>query len=80
MGVRGKEQVSEISLKTEEKMIEKIEKEGKKKQRRERNRGQGLRSPAVAGIAVDAPGVKRRAGRPCAWLQGVGNLLRAFGA
>jgi len=34
----------------------------------------------VVGMAVDAPGVKRRAGRPCAWLQGVGNLLGASGA
>lgn len=29
---------------------------------------------------VDVPGVKRRAGRPCAWLQGAGYLLFASGA
>lgn len=78
-GLRGKEKVSELLKKKKD---IKSKKEGKKKQRRERekSRGLGQRTPAVVGMAVDAPGVKRRAGRPCAWLQGVGNLLGASGA
>lgn len=54
--------------------------ERKSREEREKSRGLGQRTPAVVGMAVDAPGVKRRAGRPCAWLQGVGYLLGASGA